>query len=456
MKIPSTFKNVLLVAVLLVGAPTMQAQETTGATTMTLKEAIAYAMENSYSMDYADMDVRAARRRNKELTAVGLPQINGDVSFTNYLKLPTTVIPAQAFNPAAPEGTFEEIQFGTDYNVTATLAASQLIFDGTYIIGLKAAKKYTELNVYAKQQTESEVRQSIIEAYGLAVVSVRSHQLTEENYNNLESLLRETEKLYENGFREELDVDQLRLQLQTLDNSRTQSERNVHVTHNLLKFQMGMPVATELVLTSSLNELAEISEMPELLDQQLALDGHVDVLTNRANVDLRQLNVRVERMAGVPSLGASFTTQQQAMQDDLDFFGAGSNWYPSTLWGLQLNVPIFSGFQRHNKVQQAKIDVERARRQLDQVKESIQLQVSTERANYASALDVYKTQEDNMALAKKINRVTHIKYEEGVASSLDIQQTETQMLDAQRGFLQAAHEVIKTRAALEKALDIKR
>lgn len=455
MKIPSTLKIMLSVAVLLGSSALLRAQETTGAASMSLKEAIAFAMENSYDLDYADMDVRAAKRRNKELTAVGLPQIDGDVSFTNYLKLPTTVIPSGAFDPSAPEGSFQEIQFGTDYNVTATLAASQLIFDGTYIIGLKAAKTYTELNRLSKKQTESEVRQSITEAYGLAVLSVRSHQLIIDNYDNLESLLLETEKLYENGFREELDVDQLRLQLQSLDNNRTQAERNVHVTHNLLKFQMGMPVVSELVLTSTLSQLAEISEMPELLDQKLALENHVDVLTNQTNVDLRQLNVRVERMAGVPKLGATFTTQQQAMQDDLDFFGAGSNWYPSTLWGLQLQVPIFSGFQRHNKVQQAKIDVERAQVQLKQVKESILLQVSTERANYASAREIYKTQEDNMALAEKINRVTHIKYEEGVASSLDIQQTETQMLDAQRNFLQAAHEVIKSRAALEKALDIK-
>lgn len=421
---------------------------------MTLEEAVAYAIENSYQMAYADMDVRAASRRNKELTAIGLPQINGDVSFTNYLELPTTVIPANAFDQNAPEDQMIGVQFGTEYNATATLAASQMLFDGTYFLGLKAAKTFIRLNQQAGKQSENELRRSITEAYGLAILSIESHQILNENYNSLEGLLGETEKLFENGFREELDVDQLRLQLATLDNGRKQAERNVMITHNLLKFQMGMPVAQELLLTSELDELAQTTNIPQMLETNVNLEGHSDVLTSETNLELRNLNVKVERMAGVPKLHASFTTQQQAFRQDLGFFGENSNWYPSTLWGLQLQVPIFSGFMRHNKVQQAKIDVERAKRELDQVRESIQLEVLTQKANYATALDVYQTEKENMALAEKINSVTRKKYEEGISSSFEIQQAETQMLNAQSSYLQSAFEVIRTKAALEKALDI--
>lgn len=432
-------------------AAAQQAQETAQ---MSLEEAVAYAVENSYEMDYANMDVRAASRRNKELTAIGLPQINGDVSFTNYLELPTTLIPAEAFGQGGGDEEFIGVQFGTAYNATASLAASQMIFDGTYFLGLKAAKTFIRLNEHAEQQSENEMRKTITEAYGLAVLAIESHSILNENYRSLEDLLRETEALYENGFREELDVDQLQLQLSTLDNNRKQAERNVMVTHNLLKFQMGMPVAQELILTSDLDELSEAHYLPEMLQTEVSVDGHTDVLTSETNVELRDLNVRVERMAGVPKLHANFTTQQQAFRDDFDFFGSNSQWYPSTFWGLQLQIPIFSGFMRHNKVQQAKIDVERAKRQLDQVRESVQLEVISQKANYATALDVYETEKDNMALAEKINSVTRIKYEEGISTSFDIQQAETQMLNAQSRFLQSAYEVIKTKAALEKALDI--
>lgn len=454
MKHTLTLQRLTIALLLLVLVLPTRGQEGGSAASMSLQEAIDYAIDNSYDMAYADMDVRAASRRNRELTAIGLPQINGDISFTNYLELPTTLIPSNAFNPMAPEGEFEELQFGTEYNATATLAASQLLFDGTYFIGLKAAKTFIQLNKQAEKQTENEVRQAITEAYGLAVLAVRAHNILNENYESLSQLLFETEKLYENGFREELDVDQLRLQLASLGNNRRQAERNVTVTQNLLKFQMGMPVANELVLTSTLEEMASASNVPQMLEKEVNLDNHIDIRTNETNVELRQLNVRVERMAGAPKLGASFTAQEQAFRNDVDFFGDGSSWFPNVFWGLQLQIPIFSGFQRYNKVQQAKIDHERAQRQLDQVRESIKLQVATEKANFASALDVYQTEEENLALAERINTITRKKYEEGLATSFDLQQAESQLLNAQRNYLQSAHEVIKSRAALEKALDI--
>lgn len=432
----------------------VHAQEDASVTQLSLEDAIQYAVNNSYDMSYSDMDVRAARRRNKELTAIGLPQINGDISFNNYLALPTTVLPANAFQPNAPEDELIGVQFGTDYNATASLRASQLIFDGTYFIGLKAAKKYTELNLHARMQTENEVRKSITEAYGLAVLSVQSHAILNENYTSLEGLFNETEKMFEAGFREELDVDQLRLQLAALGNNRRQAERNVEITHNLLKFQMGMPVSQEIVLTSVIEELADVSYMPQMLERDAELDNHTDILTAQSNVELRQLNVRVEQMAGVPNLGATFTTQQQAFRNDFDFFGENGEWFPNTFWGLQLNVPIFSGFQRYNKVQQARIDVERAQRQLDQARESIQLEIATQKSNFASAMEIFNTEKENLELAEKINDTTRKKYQEGLSSSFEIQQAETQLLNAQNSYLQAAYEVVSARAALQKALDI--
>ena len=430
------------------------AQQDASVTQMTLEESIKYAIENSYDMSYADMDVRAARSRNKELTAIGLPQINGDVSFNNYLELPTTVLPANAFRPDAPEGELIGVQFGTEYNATASLRASQLIFDGTYFIGLKAAKKYTELNKHARQQTENEIRKSITEAYGLAVLSIQSHNILNENYASLEGLLNETEKMFEAGFREELDVDQLRLQLASLGNNRVQAERNVEITHNLLKFQMGMPVSQEVVLTSEIEELADVSYMPQMLEREVTLDNHTDILTAQSNVELRQLNVRVERMAGVPNLGATFTTQQQAFRNDFDFFDSEGEWFPNTFWGLKLNVPIFSGFQRYNKVQQARIDVERAQRQLDQARESIHLEVARQKSNFASAMEIFNTEKENLELAEKINNTTRRKYQEGLSSSFEIQQAESQLLNAQNSYLRAAYDVVSARAALQKSLDI--
>ncbi|TVR40608.1 MAG: TolC family protein [Cryomorphaceae bacterium] len=421
---------------------------------LSLEEAQKYALKHAYSLDYADMEVRAASYRNRELTAIGLPQINGDISFTNYLDLPTTVLPANAFNPAAPEDELVGVRFGTDYTSTASLRASQLIFDGTYFVGLKAAKTYVRLNQYGLEQSKNELRKNVTEAYALAAMASEAVQVLKDNMKSLESLLAETEKLFDSGFREELDVNQLQLQFSSLKNAVRQAERNVDITRNLLKFQIGMPVATPLELSTTLDELADVSYMPMMLERDVKLQGHTDILTNETNVQLRELNVRAERMAGAPNLGGVFTAQQQAFRNDMDFFSANSDWFPNTFWGLQLNVPIFSGFMRHNKVQQAKVEVERAKRQLEQVREGLELEIATQRANFASAMEVYNTEKENVALAEKIFNTTTRKYQEGLSGSFELQQAETQMLNAQSSFLQSAYEVITAKAALEKALDI--
>ncbi len=423
-------------------------------TSLSHEEAQKYALKHAYSLHYADMDLREASYRNRELTAIGLPQINADVSFTNFLDLPTTVLPANAFNPAAPEDELVGVRFGTDYTSTAALNASQLIFDGTYFVGLKAAKTYVKLNQYGVEQTKNELRKSITEAYALASMAAESVEVLEGNLKSVESLLKETRALFESGFREELDVDQLQLQLSSMKNAVRQAERNAEITLNMLKFQIGMPVVTPVKLSTTLDELADVSYMPMMLERDLSLVNHTDILTNETNVQLRELNVRAERMAGAPNLTGVFSAQQQAFRNDMDFFGQTSQWFPNTFWGLQLNVPIFSGLNRYNKVQQAKVEVERAKRQLDQVREGLELEVRTQRANFSSAMEVYNTEKENVALAEKIFNVTSRKYKEGLSGSFELQQAETQMLNAQSSFLQASYEVIAAKAALQKALDI--
>jgi outer membrane protein len=448
-----TINTTLAVFLLLVS--TLAYAQQAAPVTMSLSEAQAYAAKNSYSLHYSEMDVDAAIHRNRELTAIGLPQINGEVSFQNNLVLPTTVLPANAFNPNAPADELIGLQFGTDYNATAALSASQLLFDGTYIFGLKAAKKYVQLNQYGKEQTLNDIRKDIADAYGMAVLARESLVLLEEDYETLQSLLEETRKTFEAGFREELDVDQLSLQLSNLENMKKKAENDVSVTLNLLKFQMGMPVQDPLILSETIESLVGLSYMPEMIDSEPQLASHTDILTFQTNIDLRALNVKVEKMANFPSLTGFFTTQQQAFRNDISFFGAGSDWYQGTFWGASLKVPIFSGLARHNKIQQAKIEVERAVMQRDQTEQRLILQIATEKANYANAIDIYNTEKESLALAKKINTRTQIKFQEGISGSFELKEIQTQLLNTQRNFILAAYDVVSTKAALQKALDIK-
>lgn len=415
-----------------------------------LQQAQEYAVQNSYNSKTAQMDVEKARRRVKEITAVGLPQVDGNLSYQNYLKLPVTVIPADFVG--GPAGSFETVSFGTEHSMTADITANQLIFDGSYIVGLRAAKTYVELSRNNQVKSEIDIRNQVAQAYYMVLAAEENAEILVENATRVEQIYNETKALYESGFVEEQDADQLKLNKMNIENSIANAKRQVVIARNLLKFQMGIPIADSLSLSDNIETLVASSNQPAFLMQEFDLNRHIEYKIMETRIRAGELTLRNEKAAYLPKLSGFFTHQQQAPSNEFNYL-SDAVWYPSTFWGINLRVPIFSSFMRHNKVQQAKIDLDIAKVQQTQVEESLRMEVENARSNYAYALDSYETAKENLALAESIKNKTTIKYKEGLASSLELAQTETQYLTAQGNFIQSLLNLLNGKSQLDKALN---
>jgi outer membrane protein TolC len=419
-------------------------------TSFTLKAAQEYAVKNSYNTRIAQQDVVKSKKRVNEITAIGLPQVSGNVSYQNFLKLPVTVVPAEFFGGEA--GSFEAVSFGTDQNMTADITGNQLIFDGSYIVGLQAARTYLELSKNSLIKSEIEIRQQVAQAYHMVLAAEKNEEILLKNLETIEGIYTETKALYESGFLEEQDADQVKLTKMNLQTTINKAKRQVKIAYNLLKFQMGIPIEKTITLSEDIETLVNENNKPEYLDTEFALQNHIDYKIALTGVRAGELTLKNERAAYLPKLSGFFTHQQQSPSNEFNYFG-DAKWYPSTFWGLNLEVPIFSSLMKHNKVQQAKVDLDIANIQRTQMEENLKLQVDNARANYAYVLDEYHSAQENLTLANSIKEKTNTKYKEGLASSLELAQAENQHLAAQGNYIQSLLNVLNGKTELDKALN---
>jgi outer membrane protein TolC len=419
--------------------------------TFTLKQAQEYAITHNYQSINAVLDIEAAKKKVWETTAIGLPQVSVEAKFQNFIEIPTSLVPANSFNPNAPADEFAELKFGTDYNTTASISASQLIFDGSYIVGLQAAKTYKEFSINTKKKTEQEVKDAVAQAYHTVLVATENQRVLEQNYESVESLLDGTKKTYNEGLIEEQTVDQLQLNLINLKNSVNQAKRQTEIAEKLLKFQMGMDINQSIELTDNLKLLVENEDGAALLTQQFNFSNHIDYQLIQTNERLMKLNYRKEKYSFAPSIAAFFSHQQSNMSNDFDAF-SGGKYYPTTLWGLSLKIPILTSGMRLAKMGQAKIEYEKSVTTSKQVEQSLTLKAQTAQSTYNSAYDTYLNQQQSLKLAKSIYDKMVKKFKEGTITSLELTQSQVQMLSTEGMYIKSILDLLNAKSALKKAL----
>lgn len=418
-----------------------------GQNNFTLEQAKKYALEHSYTLKSSETEFKKSEQKIKEILAIGLPQINAQGSFQNNLVLPTTVIPANAFNPMADPDELVGLKFGTDYNVTGSVTVNQLIFDGSYLVGLQATKGLARLNELMIKKSEQDVLNEVTKAYYAVIVASENSRTLKTTLEKTEKIYNETKVIFDNGLIESQDVDQLQITLSTLQNAVSRSERMKNVAIEMLKFQMGMPLDQSLSIADSLfNDTDSLGN--NIPSTTMNYDSNIDHQLLKTQVMLNELDMKNQRMGYYPSLGAFFTQQYQALRNDFDFF-ADKPWYPATIWGVQLNIPIFSSGMRKAKVEQAKLNIEKSQIQLEQLDQSLQLRLFSLVNEYTSASETVKTQKASLALADDIQRKSLIKYKEGVISSLELTQAQNQYLNAQSNYINALYALINAQAEID-------
>lgn len=416
----------------------------------TLEEAQQYGIEHSYQSQSASMEVKKSKRKVKETIATGLPQINATGNYQKYLELPVQLVPAESFGGAP--GEYVEFTFGTEQQLGVDIRATQLLFDGSYFVGLQASKVYLELSKNDREKTETEVKQMITQAYGNVLVTEENAEILSQNIGNLKKNLDETTALYENGFVEEQDKDQLELLLANAKSAYDQASRQIGISRNQLKFAMGIDIENEVELTESIDEITIESTDEDYLNNEFDVKSHIDYKVIATQKEGSKLLWKQEKSTYLPSLNAFYSYQQNSYSSEFDFLD-DARWFPTQTIGLNLDIPIFSGFGRNQRVQQAKIDFEKSELAEKQITQKLQIDVANARSEYTFTLSQFQTSKQNLKLAERIYHKMQTKYEEGVSTSLELTQASDQLLDTQSSYINAAIQLINAKSNLDKALN---
>ena len=415
----------------------------------TIAEAQSYALDHKQSLQNKELNKVRAEKDVTETLSQGFPQISAEARARRNFDIRTNVI---TFGLPGQEPQKSEVRFGTNYRAQASVNASQMIFDGTFFLGLKASKVYVNLSKKQYQQSRRDTRAKVAKAYYSCLVTDRNRRTLQQNVKQVEQNLYETRQRYQNGMVEELDVDRQRLTLQNLQNQLSKVTRETRIARRLLKFQMGYPINDTLVLNESLQ-----TQLPSTKEQkQVPKDFKPEQRLKYQELAVRErlavLDKKRYQAAYLPKLDAFATHLQLAQRDNFNFLEGSEPWFPSTYAGLSLSVPIFSGFQKSARVQKAKIDLKKIQNQQDALQQQIRLQVSRSRRTYNNALERARKQQQNLDLAQKIYEQSKVKYEEGVGSSLELTTAQNQLFEAQTAYINAVQDYLVAEIDLKKAL----
>ncbi|EAS20427.1 outer membrane efflux protein [Flavobacteria bacterium BBFL7] len=443
------------IAILLLGlafAKAYSQQSSPSSYSLTLDQAIEHGLEHNYQSINAKRDVAIALKQKWETTATGLPQINGSVDYTNQLKQPVTPLPGEL--AGGDPGTFVPVVFGPKQNMTLTATLSQLIFDGSYIVALEASKTFLDFSENANNKTKLEVRKGIINAYGGVLLTEENIEIITKNRNTLQKNLDETTKIFENGLAEEEDVEQLQITLSQLDNQLNSATRQREIALDMLKLALGIELSIPVTLTDDLEALTMRNIDPSVTEESLDMDKTVDYQIAYNFTQQRRLEHKLELAKGLPTVSGFINYGTQSFDSDFSFFNSNQPWYQQSVAGVSINVPIFSSFARKAAQDRTKIAWDQAETDLQRTMEEIRLNYATAVNNYQTAIDNYTTSKNNLALAERIENKNTIKFREGIATSFDLRQAQTQLYSTQAEYLNSMYQVITEKANLETILNI--
>ena len=419
----------------------------------TLEEAINFAQEHNYSAINADRDILDAQKQKWETIATGLPQITGAISYQNQLKQPVSLLPAEL--AGGEPGTFIPVIFSQPQTATATATLRQQIFDGSYIVGVQATKAFLSYSANNKEKTALDVRKSVVESYGNVLLAQESVAILEKNKATLEKNLYETTKLFENGLGDEESVDQLQITLSSIENQLQNAKRLEEITLQMLNVVMGLDLDAPTQLQENLEDLTLSNIEFEILNSDFNISDNVDYKLAENLNQQRYYEWKLARSRALPTLNAFVNYGSTAFSNDFDFLSGDQTWFDSSILGVDLSIPIFSSLKRSASTQRAKIALEKAKTQLTEAEQQIRLQLENAKNNYTLAIANYETAKQNLALSERIERKNQIKYQEGLATSFELRQAQTQLYTTQQEYLQSMVEVVNKKTELEIILNKK-
>lgn len=431
-----------------------EASKTTSTTDFSLREAVTYALQNNVNVTNSQLDIESAKARVGEIRAVGLPQISAQASLQHSLKIQNVILEngAGPFGDSTrPVGSVLAFPFQLKNNALFAVTLNQLIFDGSYLVGLKAASTYNNLSQKSAVQSKIAVTEAVTKAYYSVLVNQERLELLRYNVERIDTLFRQTQAQFKNGFVESIDVDRIEVQYNNLKIDQQRTERLVELTKHLLKFQMGYPVSNPIEITDKL----AIQNVETLGIEQNTTFNHsqrIEYSILETQKELAALDIKNVRAGYLPQLVAGLAYGYNPAASQLNkIFDFKDRWYNYSTFSVQLSIPIFDGFQKRYKGQQARLTLEKTNRSLQFLQNSIDLEIQQSNVNLANSLDALKTQRRNLELAERVAKVTKIKYEQGVGSNIEVINAEGSLREAQTNYYSALYDALISKVDADKA-----
>lgn len=403
-----------------------------------------YAQENSPKLQNAKLDVFLSDEKIKEIRASGLPKINGELSFQNFINVPTTVVPANAFNPTAPKDELIGLSFGTPFNANYNLKLSQLIFSFSYIYALKAAQNYRELSRLAKLQVNENFLEQINLNLGQIILIKKQKKLLNQNIKEVQVLKTKTNSLISAGVMEQSSVNDIAIMEIEFKNTLELLKSNEQLAILNLKTSIGYPVDSSIALIEDF----EMASKTHLNNPTLNPSNSSAVKMGQQNVILNELSLKASQSDGYPSIYGFFNQQHMAMRNNFNFFDTSKDWYPATLWGITVTIPLYNSGEGKAKNKQKEFEIEKAKNELVEIENQIASLYEMLKNNYQNAALNLNSQKTKVDLIKKVYQNEEKKLSHGASNSLLLSQRKIQLLQANQDLIQKEYELYKAEVQL--------
>ncbi len=429
----------------------IRGQENNESLNLSVNEAMEYALQNNTDVKNAQLDVIIADKQVWETTTIGLPQISASGSYFNNLSLATQLIPAEFFG--GEPGEFAEVQFGTKHTFNATLSVSQLIFSGSYIVGLQAARVYRSLSEKTLNKTEIDTKADVASTYYTILMAEETLITLQSNFEYLQDLYNQTKAMAEAGFTENIEADKLKVTLGSLENSVKQMERQIEFLYALLNLQIGADKETKVELTDNLSDILLDIDVDALFKKEFVLEEHADYQLIVVQEELMALDLKRYKSEYLPTLSAFYNFNEDAYRDEFNPFDGSEAWFESSMLGFQLAIPIFNSGEKRSKVQQARLELEKSTNTKEFVGSSLYTSLIQTRSDFITNQEILVNSRENMEVSKKVLDEISIKHKEGMASSFELTQANTDYLTTINDYTQAVVNLLNAKIELEKILN---
>lgn len=422
------------------------AQENNNELSLSLKEAQDYAIRNNKMVLNAKSDVQASKTAVWETISAALPQVNIGGSFTDNIKLSTTIIDGENFGRP---GEIIKAQFGSKFISGVSIQATMLLFNAPLYLGIETSKLAQQLSLQNLEKSEINTKESVISAYYLILVSEKSIKILDENIANLKETLKSTRVMYSAGMAEATDVDQMVSNVTMVENNRSSLQRTIELNYNLLRFQLGVSAGTKITLTETLESMADEINIEALLSQEFDHKQNIDYKLIEGQELMSAIALKTQKAMTLPTLSGIYSNAETGQGKTIP----SMYWSNSAFAGIQLSVPVFASGMRYARIKKAQINLEKAKTTKDMVAEQLLLQEKQLRYNLVNANMQYKSQKENVEVSKRVYTSMENKFKQGMASSLDLTQANSLYLTAENNYVTSLMNLLQTKMALDKLLN---